>query len=203
MNRSRKKFFKSGPEAAKILTKLFVVIVGCMLLCGGMLYRNEFSAEGEPFEAMMSDSDAEDKDAYISMIESDAEVNEPSGDEVSFLNPVDGVLTSAFGERWGRSHKGIDIGADNGTEIYAADDGEVVFAGEMSGYGNYIVISHCGGFETAYGHCGRLFAQAGETVEKGQVIASVGSTGNSTGPHLHFEIRKDGEFINPADYVVY
>lgn len=126
-----------------------------------------------------------------------------SQEPVEFLNPTDGVLTSAFGERWGRTHKGIDIGATAGTEIYAAFDGVVKYAGVLDGYGNYIEISHKDGFETAYAHCDSLLAKTGDAVLKGQLIAYVGSTGNSTGPHLHFEIRCDGEVKDPLEYVNY
>ena len=78
-----------------------------------------------------------------------------------------------------------------------------LFSGTADGYGNYIKIDHGGGLETAYGHCSVLAANVGDEVERGQTIAYVGSTGNSTGPHLHFEVKIDGEFKNPLDYVVY
>lgn len=120
-----------------------------------------------------------------------------------FLNPSQGILTSSFGERWGRLHNGIDIGADYDADILAADDGIVTYAASMSGYGNYIVIDHKNGFETAYAHCASLLVSEGDLVKKGQLIARVGSTGNSTGPHLHFEVKMNGEFQNPLDYVTY
>lgn len=124
---------------------------------------------------------------------------EPDG----FVNPTDGVLTSAFGVRDGRNHNGIDIGAERGMDIYAAQDGKVVLAETVSGYGNYIVIEHKNGIETAYAHCDSILVSTGEDVEAGQLIAYVGSTGNSTGPHLHFEVKADGKFCDPLDYVVY
>lgn len=120
-----------------------------------------------------------------------------------FIQPVIGPLTSPFGERWGRNHNGIDIGADINTEIYAADDGEVVFSGVQDGYGNYISILHDNGIETSYAHCNSLAVIQGDYVTKGQVIAYVGSTGNSTGPHLHFEVKVNGEYQNPLNYVIY
>ena len=124
-------------------------------------------------------------------------------EEVGFLNPTEGILTSAFGERWGRKHKGIDIGADTGTDIYATLDGVVKYAGTQNGYGNYIEISHDGGFETAYAHCDKLLVKTGDIVSRGQIIAYVGSTGNSTGPHLHFEVKLNGECCDPLEFVIY
>lgn len=126
-----------------------------------------------------------------------------SASDDGFINPAEGVLTSGFGARWGRNHNGIDIGADSGSEILAAENGTVTCAGIVSGYGNYVAIDHGNGFETAYAHCSSIVADEGEHVAKGQVIAYVGSTGNSTGPHLHFEIKLNGEYLNPLEYVVY
>lgn len=120
-----------------------------------------------------------------------------------FVNPTEGVLTSAFGMRGGRNHNGIDIGANKGADIYAVQDGKVVLAEVVSGYGNYIIIEHKDGLETAYAHCDSILVSAGEEVKAGQLIAYVGSTGNSTGPHLHFEVKADGRFCDPLDYVVY
>jgi len=124
-------------------------------------------------------------------------------DELTFENPTVGVITSAFGERNGRQHNGIDIGADFGTKICAAAEGTVTFAGEMSGYGNYIILMHRDGFETAYAHCDSLLVTKGESVQAGQLIAYMGSTGNSTGPHLHFEVKQNGEFCDPQKFVFY
>lgn len=121
----------------------------------------------------------------------------------SFAQPTQGVLTSEFGSRWGRQHNGIDIGNDVGTEILAADSGRVVYAGWMEGYGNYLTIDHGNGFETAYAHCDELVVSEGDCVMRGEIIAYMGNTGNSTGPHLHFEIKRDGVFQNPMEYGLY
>ena len=119
--------------------------------------------------------------------------------------PVEGVITSRFGNFESirsSSHKGIDIGAPNGTPIKAAADGTVTFAGSTSGgYGNLVVISHGNGIETYYGHCSKVYVTKGQTVSAGEVIAAVGSTGFSTGNHLHFEIRKNDSQVNPELYV--
>ena len=121
----------------------------------------------------------------------------------SFAQPTQGVLTSEFGSRWGRQHNGIDIGNDIGTEILAADSGRVVYAGWMEGYGNYLTIDHGNGFETSYAHCDELVVSEGDCVMQGETIAYMGNTGNSTGPHLHFEIKRDGVFQNPMEYGLY
>ena len=128
---------------------------------------------------------------------------DPTAANGSFTEPAQGVLTSGYGARWGRTHTGIDIGGDDGSDILAADGGLITLAGWVSGYGNYVVIDHENGYQTAYGHCSELLVAEGERVAQGQRIARMGSTGNSTGPHLHFEVKVDGEYQNPLDYVLY
>ncbi len=119
-----------------------------------------------------------------------------------FIMPVNGgVDTSSFGWRWGRMHEGVDIGASTGTPIYAADGGTVVTAGWNGGYGLCVDIDHGNGVMTRYGHCSSIYVSVGEQVFQGQNIAAVGSTGWSTGPHLHFEIRIDGVAYNPLDFL--
>lgn len=119
----------------------------------------------------------------------------------SIYTPIKGVLTSKFGEqRGGYYHKGIDLAANIGTKIGAALDGVVKFSGYNGGYGNVVMLDHDGGMETVYAHCSSLNVSAGEHVSKGDVIAEVGNTGDSTGPHLHFEIRVNGSPIDPLTY---
>lgn len=118
--------------------------------------------------------------------------------------PVTGRITSRFGAVESirdHTHKGIDIAATRGTPILATASGTVTFAGWSSGYGYLVKINHGNGVETYYGHCSKLYISAGDTVEAGEQIAAVGSTGNSTGNHLHFEIRLDGKQVNPQTYV--
>lgn len=119
----------------------------------------------------------------------------------SFVNPTSGTLTSTYGGRWGRMHNGIDIGAPVGTPIKASDTGIVIFAGYQGSYGNLIKIDHQNGYVTYYAHCSSLSVSVGETVLQGQTIGCVGSTGNSTGPHCHFEIQQNGNPLNPLDFI--
>ncbi len=122
---------------------------------------------------------------------------------LSLIRPVSGTVTSRFGARWGRSHKGLDIGAPKGTPIKAAASGTVTVAqyGYSGGYGNYVMISHGNGIQTLYGHCNSLNVSVGQSVSQGQVIAYVGNTGNSYGNHLHLEIRVNGVAQNPQNYL--
>lgn len=119
------------------------------------------------------------------------------------MMPAAGRLSSSFGYRthpvlgFRRLHKGMDIAAPTGTPIRAATDGTVAFAGRNGGYGNYVRLSHSGGLQTAYGHMSRIAVRAGTRVSRGQVIGYVGSTGMSTGPHLHYELWRNGQAINP------
>lgn len=120
-----------------------------------------------------------------------------------FSNPSRGKLTSRFGARWGRAHTGIDIAGPIGTPINAADGGTVSFAGKQGAYGNLVIIDHGNGYKTYYGHCSKLIATKGQKVAQGELIAKVGNTGRSTGPHLHFEVRIKGTPVNPLKYVSY
>jgi murein DD-endopeptidase MepM/ murein hydrolase activator NlpD len=95
-------------------------------------------------------------------------------------------------------HTGIDIAVPAGTEVRATADGVVEYAGNGGGYGRVVFISHAGGFTTVYGHNSRLLVQAGQSVKVGEIIALSGSTGYSTGPHVHYEVRYEGKIANPA-----
>ena len=110
----------------------------------------------------------------------------------TYLWPTKGVFTSGYGWRWGRMHKGIDIANNVGTPIVAAKDGIVVYSGWSSGYGYLVELSHGDGTSTRYAHNSRLLVRKGQIVPQGQTISLMGSTGRSTGPHLHFEIRRPG-----------
>lgn len=126
-------------------------------------------------------------------------VGSPSA--AGFSWPVQGVLTSRFGPRWGRMHEGIDISASTGTPIAASGGGTVIVAGPQGGYGNLVVVDHGGGLSTAYAHQSRIAVSVGQSVGRGSILGYVGSTGNSTGPHLHFEVRVNGGAVDPLGYL--
>lgn len=121
----------------------------------------------------------------------------------TFIMPTRGRLTSPFGIRSGRRHTGIDLAARIGTSVRAADAGRVSFVGTRGAYGKLIIIDHENGYQTYYAHLNTYAVKAGERVHKDQQIGTVGNTGRSTGPHLHFEVRKHGTPVNPAPYVLW
>lgn len=126
-----------------------------------------------------------------------------NGVKISVL-PVSGRITSRYGESSSRrksTHTGLDIACSTGTDIKAVAAGTVILAEKQGSYGNLVKIDHGNGVETWYAHCSKIYTKVGEQVEAGDVIAAVGSTGNSTGPHLHLEIRINGNTINPQNYV--
>lgn len=124
-----------------------------------------------------------------------------------YCSPISGTLSSPFGYREHpvegeeRFHYGVDLAANTGTEIACFADGTVKAVGESSSYGKYCIVDHAGGYSTLYAHCSRIVTSSGETVSKGEKIAEVGETGMATGPHLHFELHKDGVYLNPIYYV--
>jgi murein DD-endopeptidase MepM/ murein hydrolase activator NlpD len=132
---------------------------------------------------------------------SSSEASPPAAAPGRLAWPVNAPITSPFGPRWGRMHEGIDLGAANGTPIHAAAAGVVVYCGWMEGYGNLTVIDHGGGIATAYGHQSSIAVGCNQQVSQGQVIGYVGSTGHSTGPHLHFEVRVNGTPVDPLGYL--
>lgn len=115
--------------------------------------------------------------------------------------PLRGRISSRYGPRWGRVHHGLDIAVPIGTPIRAAAGGTVTFSGVQGGYGNIVIIDHGNGVETRYAHNSRNVAIRGQRVQRGAIIAYSGNTGNSTGPHLHFEIRLRGQSVNPETYL--
>ncbi len=137
-----------------------------------------------------------------------AELMRNSAEHVDLHLPVDGPIRSVFGMRRDpingrmRLHKGVDISARRGTPIEAAAEGRVVFAGRNGGYGKMVMLEHADGRQTLYAHAERLFVKPGDVVKAGQTIAAVGSTGHSTGPHLHFEIREGQNAVNPLKSLI-
>ncbi len=124
-------------------------------------------------------------------------------EKTPFAEPVHDAyrLTSPFGPRWGRMHEGTDMAGSMGTPIYATADGVVIHAGRSSGYGNLIKIKHEFGIETRYGHLSKIRVEVGQRVSRGDRIGDMGNTGRSTGTHLHYEVRVDGEPVNPMKYI--
>ena len=123
---------------------------------------------------------------------------------ISLIRPVSGIITSRFAANSrirSSAHTGLDIATSTGTPVVAAASGTVTFSGWKGSYGKLVVITHSNGVQTYYGHCNALYVSAGQTVSQGQTISAVGSTGNSTGPHLHFEIRINGVAYNPQNYL--
>ncbi|MGE3724641.1 MAG: peptidoglycan DD-metalloendopeptidase family protein [Candidatus Sericytochromatia bacterium] len=122
----------------------------------------------------------------------------PSGNRLSW--PSAGIVTSNYGWRWFRMHAGMDVAAPIGTPIRSAKEGRVVYSGWMGGYGYAVDVEHPNGVVTRYAHCSELHVRVGQAVQRGQVLAAMGSTGHSTGPHLHFEVHVNGEAVNPRNY---
>ncbi len=121
---------------------------------------------------------------------------------LEFSWPVRGRLSSSYGRRWGRAHEGIDIAAKRGTSIRAAEAGRVIHSGfGLGAYGRVVIVKHAGHYSTVYAHNRKNFVDKGDFVEKGQVIAQVGQTGNASGPHVHFEIRRKNGARNPLSFL--
>jgi murein DD-endopeptidase MepM/ murein hydrolase activator NlpD len=154
----------------------------------------------------LGDADADFRSIYSSWKKMDNVVR--STVSIPSRKPVDSlILTSSFGVRSDpfnghrRAHKGIDIPGPVGTPIYATADGVVSRSERASGYGNLVAINHGNGIETRYGHMSKLIVGSNERVRRGQIIGLMGSTGRSTGSHLHYEVRIDGEAVNPMPFV--
>ncbi|MFW5897409.1 MAG: peptidoglycan DD-metalloendopeptidase family protein [Halanaerobium sp.] len=118
-----------------------------------------------------------------------------------FMYPINTRITSYYGPRWGRMHEGLDFAAPMGSPIRAVSSGRVVYSGWATGYGYVVIIQHQKGLRTLYAHNSKLLVREGESVGKGEVVARSGNTGNSTGPHLHFEVQVNGRPENPLDYI--
>lgn len=120
---------------------------------------------------------------------------------IALIQPISGTITSRFGTRSRGTHTGLDIANSTGTPIKAVADGTVIYAGYKGSYGKLVVIAHTTSVQTYYAHCSKINVSVGQNVSQGEVIAAVGSTGNSTGPHLHLEIRVNGVAKNPQNYL--
>ena len=153
------------------------------------------------------ESDQEELEALIQQRQEQARAGEQvaqangAASSSGFAWPMCAPVTSEYGPRWGRMHRGVDQGASTGTPVGASKDGSVIFADWQGGYGRLVLIDHHDGVVTAYAHLSSFSVSAGQAVSQGQTIGAVGSTGNSTGPHLHFETRVNGAAVNPRQYL--
>jgi murein DD-endopeptidase MepM/ murein hydrolase activator NlpD len=166
--------------------------------------RAEFVAEVEALQAESAALAAQIQAAQAAAAASSSAPAGSSGSGVSAAGlvwPVSGPVTSGYGWRWGRMHEGIDIAVGTGTPVVAAAAGTVIQAGWLGGYGNLVVVDHGNGLATAYAHNSSLAVGVGQAVGQGQVLAYSGSTGNSSGPHVHFEVRVNGAAVDPLGYL--
>jgi murein DD-endopeptidase MepM/ murein hydrolase activator NlpD len=162
--------------------------------------RQKIASERGEAEALARQSDRiEQSLASASGFGDTVVVGDPSA--MGFIWPLRGAITSGFGMRWGRMHQGLDIDGETGDPIRAAKSGTVSMAGSAGGYGNMVVVDHGGGIATLYAHASQIFVTNGQNVAQGQAIAAVGSTGHSTGSHLHFEVRANGTPQNPLPFL--
>lgn len=157
--------------------------------------RQEFLSEVEALEAESAALGAQIQAAQSS------EPSQGVPSRAGLIWPVNGPVTSGFGIRWGRMHTGIDIAVPTGTPVHASAAGTVVYASWMSGYGFLVAIDHGNGLATAYAHNSSLLVSVGQHVAQGEVISLSGSTGHSTGPHVHFEVRVNGVPVDPLQYL--
>ncbi len=134
-------------------------------------------------------------------VPSEVPTEEKTGPETVLCWPVQGRITSGYGIRNGRMHTGIDISAVKGTPVKAAEEGKVVFAGALSGYGNAVEIDHGNDLKTLYAHLLEYDVKNGDSVQKGQIIGAVGKSGRATGYHLHFEVISSSGNLNPMEYL--
>jgi murein DD-endopeptidase MepM/ murein hydrolase activator NlpD len=153
----------------------------------------------EEIEALEAESAA--LAATIRAASSPASVGTGAPSAAGLVWPVSGAVTSGFGMRWGRMHEGIDIAVPDGTPVVAAAAGTVIHAGWLGGYGNLVVVDHGNGLSTAYAHNSGYACSVGQRVSQGEVISYSGNTGNSSGPHVHFEVRVNGAAVDPLGYL--
>ncbi|WP_373529889.1 murein hydrolase activator EnvC [Nostoc sp.] len=169
--------------------------------------QNQLDIDSKNLEVLIQQKVAEARARFEAQAKTNSRTNVIIRGTGVMAYPSDAPTSSPFGWRmhpvlgYRRFHAGLDFGASYGSTIRAADSGIVIFAGWYGGYGRAVIIDHGQGITTLYGHTSELYVADGQAVERGQAIAAVGSTGLSTGPHLHFEVRRDGAPVNPGDYL--
>ncbi len=198
-------FVNSREEAEEIITKIKEENQNSEEIEIGMqeIFTQNIEETMQAVEVATATEVAEEQ--LVAKIEEQEKIKAATFEGVYFsVKPVTGTITSRFGANESirdHTHMGMDIAAPNGTPIKAAAPGKVTYAGVMGGYGNLVIITHENGVQTYYGHCSKIYVKVGQEVEAGDKIAAVGSTGFSTGNHLHFEIRKNGKQVNPEKYL--
>ncbi|MFH1756816.1 MAG: M23 family metallopeptidase [Pseudomonadota bacterium] len=183
----------TSPSALKVGQKIFIPGAKAVLSVAPSLPLS--SLEKRDLESSL---ETEEKPMPSASVEKEAGKPPWLGKELDIIWPIQGKINSPFGPRRKKLHAGIDIASPSYQEVKAAMDGEVVLSRKSrTGYGNVVVLRHDLGYRTIYGHMNVIIAREGESVRQGQAIGGVGSTGKSTGPHLHFELRHDGRPIDP------
>lgn len=169
--------------------------------------QNQLERESKNLEVLIQQKVAEARSSEEAQTKTNSRTNIIIRGTGVMTYPSDAPTSSPFGWRihpilgYRRFHAGLDFAASYGSKIRAADSGKVIFAGWYGGYGRAVIIDHGNGLTTLYGHTSELYVTEGQAVERGQAIGAVGSTGFSTGPHLHFEVRRNGTPVNPTDYL--
>ena len=203
LNNETKSYVKTLEEAEKIVNEIKEEFAGDDLELN-LQINEKYTENMDKIETNSIEVGAANVEAAAKEIKEESEtIATVNNIRISVL-PVTGRITSRYGESSSlrrSTHTGLDIACVTGTDIKVLSNGTVKFAGKKGSYGNLIIIDHGNGVETWYGHCSKLYKNVGQSVEAGDVIAAVGSTGNSTGPHLHFEIRINGVCVNPQSYV--
>jgi len=178
-------------------------------LLAGKTLRIPLQASTQEITALNQTFQSSDRSLFLGVQRHlDRRAHAPGKASHHFIWPTEGILTSPFGERGhvmggggARFHAGIDLSVPTGTPVYAAQEGIVMFAGYNGAYGKAVKLDHLNGFSTLYAHNSRLLVHVGQTVKAGQIICLSGSTGRSTGPHLHFEVHKDGWPVDPLQHL--
>lgn len=189
-----------------ILTLMFILILNCLNLIRNYNNINDYKRQLAAQER--EESVRSIQASTLSSLNKNEESGKNDSKALPYIMPCKGTITSKFGGRTlsisrGKSefHYGLDISNSSGTEIKASGDGVVEFSGWQNGYGNVVIIKHNETYATVYGHNQKLLVRKGDTVKRGQTISLMGSTGRSTGPHVHFEIRVNNKPVNPLDIV--